>query len=98
MNLIKVHYYYYYHHHSVNAAFYLPTEAGCETDFFPETVARFSCLGLTRTSRRSDLQPNANLTHRSRRHTHTAACLFCVRVCSDLKSENGRDKRPTGKK
>lgn len=35
MNLIKLHYYYYYHHHSVNAAFYLPTEAGCETDFFP---------------------------------------------------------------
>lgn len=34
MNLIKLHYYYYYHHHSVNAAFYLPTEAGCETDFF----------------------------------------------------------------
>lgn len=79
MDLIKLHYYYYYHHQSVNAAFYLPTEAACETDFFSQTVARFSCLGLTRTSRCSDLQPNANLTRSSSsHHTH---CSGARSVC-----------------
>lgn len=50
-------------------------------------------FGLTRTSRRSDLQLNANLTHGRRRHAlccpqfieNTVAVQICVCVCSDLK-------------
>lgn len=67
MNLIKTGSHYCYR--SVKAAFYLPTETGYYTDLFQHGDSRLIPLfSLTRTSQCSDLQFNANLTHRSHHH------------------------------